>query len=175
MKGRRMKRLIPTLATMAAMALLVGACTSSSEDTTTTTTLAPVTTTNPPLTTTTTVAETTTTSTLTQLTPPEYEIVSREVLDEGGEELVVELDPTSYQSLTDLDIYDIIAEVVGDNPDASIVHVVDSPDAAEVLANPESSDTDPAVLDDHYLARLEGAEITYLGPFESSGEATLGS
>ena len=170
-----MKRPIGIVVALAGAALLVVGCTSSTDETTTTTTLERVTTTAPLESTTTTTVPETTTTTLSQLTPPEYEIVSREELDEGGEELVVLLDPTSYQSLTDLDLYDIIAEVVSDNPSTSIMHVVDTPEAADVVVDPDASETDLASIEDDYLARLQGEEITYLGPFESSGEATLGS
>lgn len=172
-----MQRRILLWVTAVAAVFVLAACTSSSDDTTTTT-AEPVTTSTITVeeSTTTTVADTTTTSQINQLTPPEYEIVQRQPLEEGGDEVVVLLDPASYQSLTDLDIYDIIAEVVDDYPPVSIMHVADSPEAAIVLGNPESSSSDIDSIEDNYLARLDnGTDVTYLGPFASSGEAVLGS
>lgn len=128
------------------------------------------------------VPSTTTTSTTTtlppirELTPPEYQIVHRSPTDEGGDEVVVLLDTTTYDTLTDIDLYDLIAEVVELFPPVSIVHVVDDADAAEVVVDPDASEAERAVLDDHYLARLEGGfTIVYLGPFADSGSAVLSS
>lgn len=172
-----MRRKILLWATAAAAVFALAACTSSSDDTTTTT-AEPMSTTTTTVeeTTTTTIADTTTTIQVNQLTPPEYEIVQRLPLEGGGDEVVVLLDPASYQSLTDLDIYDIIAEVVDEHPPVWIMHVVDSPTAANVVGNPESSNEDIASIEDNYLARLDnGTDVTYLGPFASSGGAVLGS
>lgn len=154
---------------------IVAACTSSSSDSADTTTTAPQTITT--LAPSTTVADTTTTlAPIDELSAPEYQIVSRSPLEEGGDEVVVLLDPTSYDSLTDIDVYDLIAEVVEVFPPVGILHIVDDATAANAVTDPDASEAARASLDLHYLARLEnGSQITYLGPFASSGTIVLGS
>jgi hypothetical protein len=113
---------------------------------------------------------------LTELTAPGYRIVERQPTDLPGDEVVVLLDPESYDSLTDLDLYDLIAEVVELFPPVSVVHVVDSPAAGNLVANPDASQEDLGLVLANYLARLDdGFRVTYLGPFASSGTAVLGS
>lgn len=86
------------------------------------------------------------------------------------------LDDTSYESLTDIDLFDIIAEVVELFPPISEVHVVDDIVAANTVTDPEATSADMQAIQSNYLARLEnGFTITYLGPFASSGSAELGS
>lgn len=167
-----------TIALALCAVLLAAACTSERDDDasapeSTAATLAPTTTVAS------TEASTTTTSTLAPLstvTPPQYQIVSRAPLDEDGDEVVVLLDPSTYDSLSDIDIFDVIVEVVELFPPITVLHVVDDAAAANVVTDPEASEEAMAILDDHYLARLdEGFTITYLGPFASSGTAILGS
>lgn len=154
---------------------VAAACTSSSDaaDTTTSspqtiTTIAPSTSAEP--------TTTTTLAPITELSAPEYQIVSRSPLEEGGDEVVVLLDPTSYDSLTDIDVFELIAEVVEVFPPIGVLHVVDDPTAANVVVDPDASAAARASLDLHYLARLEnGSQVTYLGPFASSGTTVLGS
>lgn len=158
------------------VAWILTACTSDDAAVTTTTT-ASVTTIAQTVTTTT-LEQTTTTlpPTIATITPPEYQIVSRAPTDGEGDEVVVLLDPTSYDSLSDLDLFDVVAEVVELFPPVAILHVVDDPAAASVVTDPDASEADRAVLEVHYLARLDnGFEITYLGPFVDSGTAVLGS
>jgi hypothetical protein len=110
------------------------------------------------------------------LTPPEYAIVDRAETDAPGDTVVVLLDPESYTSLTDIDLYDIIAEVVDLFPPISELHIVDDVGAVNTVTNPEASVEDLALIEDNYLVRLDnGFEITYLGPFAASGTAILGS
>jgi hypothetical protein len=162
-------------AAVLSLTLIVSSCTSSADNGETTTVPQAITT-LPPTTTTTAPTTTTSVGTITQLTPPSYQIVARTPTESGGDEVVVLLDPSSYDSLTDLDVYDIIAEVVELFPPVSIMHVVDDPAAANVVADPEASEEARAVLASHYLARLdEGFRVTYLGPFAESGSAVLGS
>jgi hypothetical protein len=120
---------------------------------------------------------TTTTSTAaTQITPPRYRIVDRTNTDAPGDTVVVLLDTTSYDSLTDIDLYDIIAEVVELFPPISEIHVVDDASAATTVTNPDATEADMQAIQSNYLARLEnGFTITFLGPFASSGSAVLGS
>lgn len=159
------------------IAVLSAACTSSDSDESTTTADTPLTTLS--VTDTTEPADDTTTTTSTPktvLTAPEYTIVERIGGEGAGDTVVVLLDPESYNSLTDLDLYDLIAEVVELFPPISVVHVVDDAAAANVVANPDASEAERQATTESYLARLDdGFQITYLGPFASSGTAVLGS
>ncbi|MGI9529086.1 MAG: hypothetical protein ACR2NG_05195 [Acidimicrobiia bacterium] len=163
-------------------AVLAAACTSGGDEDasapeSTAATLAPTTTvpsTEAPSTTTSTLAA------LSTVTPPQYQIVSRAPVDEDstevGDEVVVLLDSSTYDSLSDIDIFDVIVEVVELFPPITVLHVVDDAAAANVVTDPDASEEAREILDDHYLARLdEGFTITYLGPFASSGTAVLGS
>lgn len=159
-------------------AALVASCSSSSETTTTTST----TTTAPPTTTTTTTAPPTTTTTTTTTIPqeppafPEYRITERIIVPETGDTVVLLLDPATYTSLSDLDIYDVIADAVDRFPPILEAHVVDSQEAADAVLIEEPDEEQEAILSGDYLARLEdGFRIVYLGPFEDSGTAVLGS
>jgi len=110
------------------------------------------------------------------LTAPRYQIVQRTPGEGVGDEVVVLLDPTSYETLTDIDIQDLIGEVVDLFPPIAIAHIVDDPAAANVIGNPDASAAEIASIQDHYFARLDnGFEITFLGPFASSGSNVLGS
>ena len=162
------------IATVAAA--LLAACSSSSETTTTTST------TTSSTTTTTTVAPTTTTTTTTTTIPqeppafPEYRITERIIVPETGDTVVLLLDSTTYTSLSDLDIYDVIADAVDRFPPILEAHVVDSQAAADAVLIEEPDEEQEAILAVDYLARLEdGFRIVYLGPFEDSGTAVLGS
>lgn len=157
-------------------ALLVSACQGSSADTTTTTEDSPLVTLSPPSATTTISSPPTTTARINQLLAPEYQIVQRTAGDGVGDEIVVLLDPTSYETLTDIDIQDLIGEIVDLFPPVWTAHVIDDPAAANVLGNPDASAEDLASIADHYLARLDnGVEITFLGPFAPKGSIVLGS
>ena len=168
--------LLRCIAICLATASILTACTSDDADETSTT-AAPVTTISTSTTTTPEADITTTTAqTVASITPPEYQIISRAPTEAGGDEVVVLLDSTSYDSLSDLDLFDIVAEVVELFPPVAILHIVDDSAAALVVTDPDASEADRAVLDVHYLARLDdGFTITYLGPFASSGTAVLGS
>jgi len=86
------------------------------------------------------------------------------------------LDPSSYDTLSDLDLYDLIAEVVELFPPIATLHVVDDAAAANAVAVSDTSTTETPPPSEHYLARLEnGFRIVYLGPFAASGTAVLGS
>ena len=161
---------------MVAGAMVIASCSSSSETTTPTTTTTTTTTTTVPTTTTTTTAPPSTT--LPQEAPafPEYRIAERIVAPETGDTVVLLLDPASYTSLSDLDLYDVIADAVDRFPPILVAHVVDSPEAASAVLLEQPDEDQELLLADHYLARLEdGFRIVYLGPFEDSGTAVLGS
>ncbi|MEN8234570.1 MAG: hypothetical protein ABFR89_06560 [Actinomycetota bacterium] len=167
----------PRILIFAATALVLASCSSASDETSTTTS-----TTVAPTTTTTTVAPTTTTTTVAPTsapavpTFPEYRIAERVVSPETGDTVVLLLDPASYTTLSDLDIYDVIADAVDRFPPIFEAHVVDSPEAADSVLVEEPDEAQLAALENNYLARLEeGFRIVYLGLFEDSGTAVLGS
>lgn len=163
---------------VAAVAIMIASCSSSSDTTTTTSTTTTTTTTTVPTTTTTTAP--TTTTTLPQEPPafPEYRIAERIIAPETGDTVVLLLDPASYPAsgLTDLALYDVIADAADRFPPILVAHVVDSPDAVEAVLLEQPDEDQELILANHYLARLEdGFRIVYLGPFEESGTAVLGS
>lgn len=159
------------------LTLIAASCTSSGgQDLTPTTTLQPVAPVTTAVSSTTAADTTTTTEVASQITPPRYRIVERTATEAPGDTVVVLLDDTSYDSLTDIDIYDIIAEVVELFPPISEIHVVDDAAAANTVTDPEATEADIAAVQANYLARLDnGFTITYLGPFAASGSSVLGS
>jgi len=160
------------------MALVAAACTSdSAPESTTSSSLTPLTiATTIPTMSPDAVEATTTTRPLSTLTPPDYAIVDRVETDAPGDTVVVLLDPESYASLTDIDLYDIIVEVVDLFPPITELHIVDDAEAVNTVANPDSTIEEFEAIGDHYLVRLDnGVKITYLGPFAASGTAVLGS
>lgn len=161
------------------VAVFAAACNSGeSSDTSTSTPGSPLTTLVTSGSTETTEASITTTSEApkTILTAPEYRIVDRIEGDDPGDTVIVLLNPETYESLSTLDLYDLIAEVVELFPPVAELHVVDDAAAANVVANPDASEAERQAAAGNYLARLEnGFQITYLGPFASSGSAVLGS
>ncbi len=160
---------------LATVLLTVAAGCSSSADTATTI-AEPVVVTTLPSTTTSTTSPSTTLPPISQLSPPAYRIVERVPTEGPGDEVVVLLDPSSYDTLTDLDLYDLIAEVVELFPPIATLHVVDDAAAANAVAASDTSTTETPAPSEHYLARLEnGFRIVYLGPFAASGTAVLGS
>ncbi len=170
------------------VSILLAGCSGDDGESTTTTTADPVTTLEPapiaagstePTTASTEAAPgTTTATTTTSAAPglPPYRIAFREE-GEVGATVVVLLDPTTYTSLSDIDLQDIIRDVYDEFPVVATAHVVDSPDVVDlVLLDRELFETEQALLDEHYLARLEdGIRIVYLGPFEEYPIAILGS
>lgn len=106
---------------------------------------------------------------------PRYQIVAREAGDDG-DIVVVLLDPTSYGSLTDIDLQNVVADVVAEFPPVLEAHVVDSAEAAAIVLNDDLDEAGRALLAEHYLVRLEeGFRIVYSGPFEARGVLILGS
>lgn len=90
--------------------------------------------------------------------------------------MVLLLDPASYTSLSDLDLYEVIADAVDRFPPIFEAHVVDSQDAVLAVLAEVPDEDQLKTLELHYLVRLEdGFRIVYLGPFEDSDDAVLGS
>lgn len=158
-------------------ALFVAGCQGASGGSTTTTEGSPLLTLPEPGSSTTLDQTTTTSDDFQPLAPPEYQIVSRVPVDGApGDEVVVLLDPSSYEALTDIDIEDILAEVIELFPPVWIAHVIDDPAAANVVGNPDATQSELDAVADHYFARLDsGFEVTYLGPFADSGFGVIGS
>jgi hypothetical protein len=159
---------------VAAVAVVAAACQSSTENTTTTAE-SPLLTLPPPTT-----PPTSTTSTtlvpVEQLSSPEYQIVQRSAGEGTGDTVVVLLDSSSYETLTDIDLEDVIADVVRRFPPIATVHVIDDPAAANIVGNPDATEEQIASIEDHYFARLDdGFTITFLGPFAPAGATVLGS
>ena len=159
---------------VAAVVLFATACQSSADDTTTTTgspllTLPPPTT--PP-----TSSTSTTLAPVEQLSSPEYQIVQRTISEDTGDTVVVLLDTSSYETLTDIDLEEVITDVVQRFPPIATAHVIDDPAAANVVGDPDASEEQIAAISDHYFARLDdGFTITFLGPFAPAGATVLGS
>lgn len=90
--------------------------------------------------------------------------------------MILLLDPTSYTSLSDLDLYDVIADAVDRFPPIFEAHVVDSQDAVSAVLAEDPDDDQVETLAEHYFVRLEdGFRIVYVGPFEGTDDAILGS
>ena len=106
---------------------------------------------------------------------PQFEIVQREPGDEG-DIVVVLLDPTSYETLTDIDLQNVIAEVVEDFPPVYEVHVIDDERVAGLVEQDELTPEEQQLLDLYYLAHLdEGFRISFEGPFSDVASTVLGS
>ena len=107
---------------------------------------------------------------------PEYRIAERIIVVETGDTVVLLLDPTSYTSLSDLDLYDIIADAVDRFPPIFEAHVVDTLDAVAAVLAEEPDEDQQKTLVEHYFVRLEdGFRIVYVGRFDGTDDAVLGS
>ncbi len=160
-----------------AAALVIASCTTSNEPAgTTVTTVAPTTTTAVTTTLPAPTTPSTTTSEPHQFSFPEYRIAERIISVETGDTVVILLDPASYTSLSDLDLYDVIADAVDRFPPIFEAHVVDSLDAVSAVLAEEPDEEQQLELETHYLVRLEdGFRVVYVGPFAGSDDAVLGS
>ncbi len=162
------RRLVPVVALLLAAA----ACTSDPEEAGTTTLLTlpdtgAATTTTPPST----VPDATSGTTA----PPEPVSIDYQVRHkspaEGGDRLVVLIDPGTY---SDIDLENLIIDIMEENPDALDVDVIDSVDVLDaVVADPDGLTEQDAI---HYLVRLVGGRtIQFLGPYEEFGQVAVGS
>jgi hypothetical protein len=123
----------------------------------------------------TTTTTTTTTTEAPALTFPEYQIISREAGDDG-DTVVVLLDPTTYESLSDIDIYNVMSDLVELFSPVYEAHIVETQAAADALFVENPSEEESAALTTGYVARLEeGFRIVYVGRFEESGVELLSS
>ncbi len=152
--------------------VVVAGCTLGSVETTTTTAPPPSTTT-PPTTSSTT---TTTLAPLPDPTFPDYTIAQRIEDAQNGDTVVVLLDANSYTLLTDIDLYNVIADVVERFPPVYEAHVIDSLPAADLVFIEDPTDEQLQILAEHYFAKLEeGFRIVYQGQFAELGTTVLGS
>ena len=121
---------------------------------------------------------TTTTTSTTVLPPlgfPEYSIISREA-SEDGDIVVVLLDRTTYESLSDIDVYNVMSDLVEQFAPVYEAHIVESQAAADAVFVEDRTAAQQTALDNGYVARLEeGFRIVYSGPLEDNGVAILGS
>ncbi len=165
--------------------LLVASCSSDDEPNeealTNTTTAAPITTlgdtseSSSSGATQTTSTTTTSTTVLPALGFPEYSIISREA-SEDGDIVVVLLDDTTYESLSDIDIYNVVSDLVEQFAPVYEAHIVESQAAADAVFIEDRTEAQQTALDIGYVARLEeGFRIVYSGPLEDNGVAILGS
>ena len=122
-----------------------------------------------------TTASTTTSTTSPELSFPEYQIISREA-SESGDVVVVLLDTTTYESLSDIDVHNVMSDLVELYAPVYEAHIVESQAAADALFVEEPTEAQQTALDNDYIAHLEeGFRIVYVGPLEASGVAILGS
>jgi hypothetical protein len=106
---------------------------------------------------------------------PEFEILDR-TTGEDGDTVVVLLDPSSYTSLNDIDLRNVIAEVVDDFPPVYEAHIIDDERVAPLLTKEDLTPEEEQLLDLYYLAHLdEGFRITFEGPFSEVAATVLGS
>jgi hypothetical protein len=104
-----------------------------------------------------------------------YSIVKR-IDGTNGDTVVVLLDPSTYTSLTDIDLLGIIQDVIEAFPPILEAHIVDTQTAADAVLAESPTDEQKAALEENYLLSLEdGINVTFLGPFASFGTDLLGS
>ncbi len=118
----------------------------------------------------------TTTSTVDlTLSFPKYTIISREASD-NGDIVVVLLDRSSYESLSDIDVHNVMSDLVEEYAPVYEAYLVETEAAADALFVENPTDAEKAALDNGYVAKLEqGFRIVYEGPLKDSGVAILGS
>ena len=86
------------------------------------------------------------------------------------------LDRTTYESLSDIDVHNVMSDLVEQFAPVFEAHIVESQAAADALFAETPTEAQLTALDNHYIARLEeGFRIVYVGPLEASGVAILGS
>lgn len=186
-----MRRVLRTLGIGVAVALIAGACSGDDGSATTTSSTAAPEASDTTLTTISgstggdqgsangTAGTTTTagseTSTTAAFAVPAFTIVSRTPAEQG-DTVIVLLDTESYESLTDIDLQNVLSEVVDEFPPVYEAHVIDSAEVVDFVTDPDLDEEAQQLLNVHYLVRLEeGFRIRYLGQFESSGVSILGS
>jgi hypothetical protein len=165
---------------LAIISLLTAACNRAAEPdlTTTTSTQPAVTGASSPTSTTATSGTTSpgggsTTSTIARVPVESFDIQVQTTSD-AGNVLWVTIPPADY---TDKDIEDFILEQIDSQEGLAELHVFDDKSAVDAARIPEGQRTEEEqkLVDDHYLASLEGNKIIFRGPFEAAGEMVVGS
>lgn len=124
--------------------------------------------------------ETSTTSTTTTtidlaLSFPEYSIISRESSD-NGDIVVVLLNSDSYESLSDIDVHNVMSDLVEQYAPVYEAYLVETQAAADALFVENPTEEQKTALETHFVAKLEeGFRIVYEGPLAENGVAILGS
>lgn len=100
---------------------------------------------------------------------PEYRIMSRSEDDV----LVVLIEPGTY---SDIDLQNVVGDAVERFAPVTGLYLVDDEAAVPLVLQEDLTETEAAILEEHYLLRLEeGFRMIFLGPFEDVGEVILGS
>lgn len=106
---------------------------------------------------------------------PQYSIVSREA-SENGDIVVVLLDRTSYESLSDIDVHNVVSDLVEEYAPVYEAYIVETQAAADALFVEDPTEEEQTALNNGYVAKLdEGFRIIYEGPLQDFGVAILGS
>jgi hypothetical protein len=120
-------------------------------------------------------SSTTTTTVDMALSFPEYRIISRESSD-NGDIVVVMLDQSSYESLSDIDVHNVMSDLVEQYAPVYEAYIVETQAAADALFVEDPTEAEQTALDNGFVARLEeGFRIVYEGPLADNGVAILGS
>ena len=118
---------------------------------------------------------TTTTTVALELSFPKYSIISRESSD-NGDIVVVLLDKSSYESLSDIDIHNVISDLVEQYAPVYEAYLVETQAAADALFVENPTEEQQTALDNGFVAKLDqGFRIVYEGPLARYGVAILGS
>lgn len=158
---------------MMALVLMATAC--SRGDKVEETTSAPTTTAAPVVTVPETVAGSSQPTTATQppttvVGIPDYSVMSRT----QGDVLVVLIEPDSTYS--DLDLRNVVEDVIDRFAPVTTLYVVDDEAAVALVEKADLTPEDQAILDAHYLLRLEdGFRIVFQGPFSDLEDVIVGS
>ena len=100
---------------------------------------------------------------------PEYQIIAG---DSGEDEYVVLVDPGAY---SEQDLRNIMEGIVDEYAPVT-VHLIDSQDASELVLKDEVTESEQAILDAHYFARVvDGTTLEYLGPYADLESVHIGS
>lgn len=120
-------------------------------------------------------SSTTTTTIDMALSFPGYSIISRESSD-NGDIVVVLLDTSTYESLSDIDVHNVMSDLVEQYAPVYEAYIVETQAAADALFVDNPTAEQQTALNNGYVARLEeGFRIVYEGPLADSGVAILGS
>ena len=82
------------------------------------------------------------------------------------------VDPGAY---SEQDLRNIMEGIVDEYAPVT-VHLIDSQDASELVLKDEVTESEQAILDAHYFARVvDGTTLEYLGPYADLDSVHIGS